>query len=192
MCRWVLVSVTSAGAGALRMHVWRKLRSLGALYLQQSVCVLPARPAVMKEVSRLVDRVRRQGGAARVLRMEFTDAGDRAAVVDDFNAARNLEYAELMERIPTLRQELADERGRGRATYAEVEESEADLDRFQVWLTKIAARDYFAASGGAAARAAVDEAAADFAGFEQAALAAELPGSAEPARSTGLRVVKGS
>ncbi|MFF7987148.1 Chromate resistance protein ChrB [Streptomyces sp. NPDC007901] len=29
------------------------------------------------------------------------------------------------------------------ATYAEVEESEADLERFDRWLAKIAARDYF-------------------------------------------------
>lgn len=188
----MLVSVTSAGAGALRMHVWRKLRSLGALYLQQSVCLLPTRPAVMQEVSRLVDRVRRQGGTARMLQMELTDAGEQAAVIGDLNAARNLEYAELMERIPTLRQELADERAKGRATYAEVEESEADLYRFQVWLTKIAARDYFEASSGRVARAAVDAAAADFAAFEQAALAAELPAPLDPTRSTGLRVVKGS
>ena len=38
-----MVSVSTAGAAAsLRVQVWRKLRSLGALYLQQSVCLLPA------------------------------------------------------------------------------------------------------------------------------------------------------
>ena len=38
---WLVVSVSTAGAAAsLRLRVWRKLRSLGALYLQQSVCLL--------------------------------------------------------------------------------------------------------------------------------------------------------
>jgi hypothetical protein len=31
---------------------------------------------------------------------------------------------------------------RGRASYAEVEESEADLERFKKWLAAISARDY--------------------------------------------------
>ena len=39
--------------------------------------------------------------------------------------------------------EIEMETGRGRATYAEVEESEADLERFEKWLTAIANRDYF-------------------------------------------------
>ena len=60
-------------------------------------------------------------------------------------------------------------------TYAEVEESEADLERFRTWLAKIAARDYFTAPGGQAARDAVEEAAAELAAFEEAALHAEAP-----------------
>lgn len=46
----------------------------------------------------------------------------------------------------------------GRTTYAEVEECEADLERYRSWLAKIAARDYFGAPGGAAAQEAVSKA----------------------------------
>ena len=78
---WVLISVSTAGAAdALRVQVWRKLRSLGALYLQQSVCLLPSRPEVVKEVRRLADRIRHQGGAVRVLSMRFTDPAEEQAV----------------------------------------------------------------------------------------------------------------
>jgi hypothetical protein len=175
---WLLVSVSTAGAAAsLRMQVWRKLRSLGALYLQQSVCLLPARVEVVREVRRLVDRVRHQGGAARVLHMAFSDPEEERAVIAEMNEARDAEYAEVLERLPELRNELAAERARGNATYAEVEESEADLERFRAWLTKIAARDYFAAAGGRAARDAVEQAAADLAAFEEAALRTDVPGS---------------
>ena len=173
---WLVVSVTTAGAsGSLRVQVWRKLRSLGALYLQQSVSLLPARADVVREVRRLVDRIRRQGGQARVLRMAFTDATDEQTVLAEFNAARDAEYAEVLGRLPELRRELADERSRGNATYAEVEESEADLERFRTWLAKIAARDYFAAPQGQAARDAVEEASGELAAFEAAALRAEAP-----------------
>lgn len=157
------------------MQVWRKLRSLGALYLHQSVCLLPDRPEVAQELRRLVDRIRHQGGTARVLSLALTDRAEEQSVIAEFNAARDGEYAEVLGRLPELRQELADERARGNATYAEVEESEADLDRFRAWLGKIAARDYFAAPGGPPAREAVEQAAAELAAFEDAALRSEAP-----------------
>lgn len=121
--------------------------------------------------------------------MRFTNSADEQSVVDEFNAARDAEYAEVMERIPALRQELAQERARGRTTYAEVEESEADLERFNTWLAKIAARDYFSAPGGNDARAAIDAAAADLLEFEQLALQAEAPGGMSAEGPQALRLV---
>jgi hypothetical protein len=121
----------------------------------------------------------------------LSEPAEEQAMIAELNAARDAEYAEVLERLPELRQELADEQARGNATYAEVEESEADLDRFRTWLAKIAARDYFAAPGGQAAREAVDQAAAELAAFEQAALRAESPeeGQASGSGKARLRAV---
>ncbi|GAA1264829.1 hypothetical protein GCM10009609_30040 [Pseudonocardia aurantiaca] len=172
------MSVSTAGApDSLRVHVWRKLRSLGALYLQQSVCLLPAQERPNRDVRRLADRVQREGGTVRVLRMTFADPQEESDVIAELNTARDGEYADVLERIPALRQELAQERARGRLTYVEVEESEADLSRFRSWLTKIRERDYFGAPLGASARAAVEDAAAELAAFEAAALESEAPPS---------------
>ena len=49
-------------------------------------------------------------------RMAFTDAAEERAVIADMNAARNDEYAEVLERLPELRTELAMERARSNAT----------------------------------------------------------------------------
>jgi hypothetical protein len=173
----------------LRVQVWRKLRSLGALYLQQSVCLLPAQERVVPEVGRLATRVRHQGGTARVMRMRFADPSAEADVIAEFNASRDGEYAEVLERVPALRQELSQERARGRLTYEEVEESEADLSRFHNWLAKIGERDYFGAPVGDAARGAVEEAAAELAAFEAAALDAEAPPPGGATESPRLRMV---
>jgi hypothetical protein len=173
---WLLISVSTAGAApTLRVQVWRKLRSLGALYLQQSVCLLPEREQTLRQVRRLLDRVRQQGGTGRMLRLTFTDPAEERQIVGEFNAARDAEYAEVLARLPAFREELATERGRGRATYAEVEESEADLERFRAWLAKIAARDYFDAPGAIDAQAAVERCVTELAAFEEDALAAEAP-----------------
>jgi len=174
--RFVVVAVSTAGAPAsLRVLVWRRLRSLGAVYLQQSVCLLPARDPALKELRRLVARVRSEGGTARTLIVELPDQAEYDALVAEFNAARDVEYGEVVGRTPALLAEIDMETRRGRATYAEVEESEADLDRFKTWLSKIAARDYFGAPGGAAARDAVAACERALAAFEQAALSVEAP-----------------
>lgn len=176
-----MVSVSTAGAaGTVRVQVWRKLRSLGALYVQQSVCLLPARADVAREVRRLTDRVRHQGGTARVLQVELLDPQERAGVIAELNAARDAEYTDVLERLPELSAELDRERARGRASYVEVEENEADLQRYRSWLSKIADRDYFEAPNGPRARAAVEAAAVELAEFEAEALRCEAPVDAPP------------
>lgn len=171
---FLLVSASTAGApAATRVRVWRKLRSLGALYLQQSVCLLPDRDPVRRQVQRLIASVRRDGGTARSLTVAVTDASEYTQLVAEFNAERDAEYAEVVERAPELLAELEKETARGRATYAEVEESEADLERFDKWLAKIAGRDHFGAEGGEAARAAVERCRSALAAFEDTAVAAQ-------------------
>jgi hypothetical protein len=178
--RWLLVTASSAGASdSLRVAIWRKLRSLGALYLQQSVCMLPARPDVEREIRRLVDRVRASGGAARVLRVTFDDPDDEAQLVAELQAARDDEYREVLERVPAFLDELRGERDRDRATYEEVEESEADLERFRAWLAKIDGRDYFGAPRRTEAHAAVDRCARALEAFESEAFARDAQRAAE-------------
>jgi hypothetical protein len=174
--RWLLITVSTAGApAALRVQVWRRLRALGALYLQQSVCLLPDTPEVARAVRRLLDRVHRDGGEGRLLKVALSDPVEEHAIIEDFRRERAVEYADLLERIPEFLAELDRERARGRTTYAEVEESEADLQRFQSWLAKIAARDYFDAPGAAEAQAAVERCVTELAAFEEDALATEAP-----------------
>lgn len=172
--RWLLVTVSTPGpSSSLRVHVWRKLRSLGALYLQQSVCLLPERPETTRAINRLLDRVNGEGGDGRSLRIVLNDPGEEQAVITQFHAERSDEYHEVCGRTPAFLHEIDSERAKGRTTYAEVEESEADLDRLRTWLGRIQARDYFDAPGGADAVATVQECADVLGAFEAAALAAD-------------------
>jgi C4-dicarboxylate-specific signal transduction histidine kinase len=171
--RWLLVSVTTGADASLRVHVWRQLRKLGAVYLHNSVCLLPQAGTVPQTVQRLAARVNSSGGRARVLHATFTDPAELAAIIDEQRADRDIEYDEVLERTPAFLDEIAKETARGRATYAEVEESEADLERFEKWLASIAARDYFDAAGRQAARDAVQACRDAFTAFEAAALAAD-------------------
>jgi hypothetical protein len=173
--RWLLVTVVTGRSSTLRVHVWRKLRSLGALYLQHSVALLPARPGTRRAVAKLVDRVERSGGDIRVLPIAVTDVDYERSVIAQFNAERSDEYAEIVSRVPAFLDEIAYERRRDRVTYTELEESEADLERLQKWLMRVRSRDYFGAEGRDDAERAVQECAEELARFATDALAAEVP-----------------
>jgi hypothetical protein len=187
---WLLITVYTPGGGTstLRVYAWRKLRSLGAHYLQQSVCLLPATPKTTRATTRLVTRLRAEGGHGEVLRIKLLDDKQAAAVIDAIQRERTDEYHEVVESTRQFHEELALERRRGRATYTELEESDADLARHQKWLAAIRARDYFDAPGGEAATAAVASCEEALARFESDALSAELDESAPDARP-GLRAV---
>lgn len=187
---WLLITVAAPGgkSSTLRVYAWRKLRSLGAHYLQQSVCLLPATAKTTRDVTRVVARLRGEGGHGEVLRIQLTDARQQAAIVDTFQRERTDEYHEVVERTKQFHEELALERRRGRASYTELEESDADLARHQKWLAAIKARDYFDAPGAAEAAAAVAACEQALAEFESAALSAELD-SAEETPAPRLRAV---
>lgn len=186
---WLLVAVATTGpSSSLRVSVWRKLRSLGALYLQQSVCLLPERPDTSRAIARLLDRVRHEGGEARLLHITLSEADERA-VIEGFQAERTDEYHEVCDRTPAFLAEIEKERARGRTTYAEVEESEVDLARLRSWLDKIRGRDYFDAPGRAEAEAEVERCADALRDFEAAALQADAPPPTPVRTSRRLRAV---
>jgi chromosome segregation ATPase len=171
---WLLLVVTTRGSSTLRVYAWRKLRAVGALYLQNSVVLLPMRPETVRAVAKLTDRLRSSGGEARSLSIAITDAEEEARLVESFRAERSDEYSEIVSRLPAFLEEIAYERRRGRATYSEVEESEADLERLQKWLARVCSRDYFDAPGRAQAEAAIEQCASALEEFEADALATEF------------------
>ena len=187
---WLLISVSTPGGGSstLRVYAWRNLRRLGAHYLQQSVCVLPATPKTTRAAARLVTRLRAEGGRGEMLRIKLTDARQETSIINTIQGEREDEYRELVESTQNFHEEIAHERRRGRATYTEFEESDADLARYKKWLAAIRARDYFDAPGGEEAAAAVASCEEALARFESEALSAELDESPSDARPV-LRAV---
>jgi hypothetical protein len=185
MRHWLLITVSTPGSGSstLRVYAWRNLRGAGAHYLQQSVCLLPATPATTRIATKVVTRLRAEGGHGEMLGIDLLDPKQEAKVIDAMQAERTDEYHELVESTRQFHEELEGERRRGRATYTELEESDADLARYKRWLAAVRARDYFNAPGGDEAATAVASCEAALARFESEALSAELD---EPTSPTGV------
>lgn len=130
-----------------RAYVWRQLRGLGAVYLQQAATILPARPALYEALGVLAARVKEYGGEVSLLETCSPDGEWEHETVARFNAARDEEYAELVEGIERFEDEIARETRKRKFTFAELEDIEADWEKLERWRKRVEARDFFGASG---------------------------------------------
>jgi hypothetical protein len=148
-----------------RTYVWRRLKELGAAYLQQAAAILPNDPALRQALITLQARIASYGGEASLL--ETTSPGTvwERETIARFNQARDAEYAELYESVERLEDEMARESRRGKFTFAELEDLESDWDKLGRWRERIVARDFFAASGRVATDAVMDRARASLNDF---------------------------
>jgi hypothetical protein len=172
--RWLLVNIDAGRSSKSAFDAWRRLRALGAHYLQPAVCLLPDNPETAAGVDRVVARIDRAGGRARMFPIELPDGAGERNLIAAFSAERSDEYDQVVARIEQFLGEISTDRERRAASYTEVEESRVDLRRFQRRLASIRKRDYFDAPGYARASAAVDACESALAAFEAEAFEAEV------------------
>ena len=127
----------------LRSTVWRRIKSLGAIYLQNSVAALPASPANERSLRKLRREIVDMSGTA-ILLAAGALAGE-AEVRGAFVTARNEEYAEIIDKCEDFLRQVQKEYDENHFTYAELEENEEDLVKLKNWFAKIVDRDVFKA-----------------------------------------------
>ena len=137
----------------LRAAVWRRLKSLGAIYLQNSAAALPGSPGAERALRKLRHEISEMNGTAVLLSCEVL-AGEQE-VVAAFQAARDDEYAEIVDKCEDFGAQIRKEYAEHHFTYAELEENEVDLVKLRNWLAKITERDVFGAVGRQAAKEAI-------------------------------------
>jgi hypothetical protein len=137
-----------------RSYVWRQLKQLGAVYLQQAAAVLPDQPETNDALGALADRIRAMEGEVSLLRTSSPSQDWQDDLMTRFNQARDAEYQEIVESVERFEDEIRRESRKERFTFAELEESETDWEKLHRWQERVVARDFF----GAPDRAAADEA----------------------------------
>lgn len=136
----------------LRAAVWRRLKALGAVYLQNSAAALPAGEAAERALRRLRREILDMQGSAVLLSCSALLGGQD--VVALFQAARDNEYEEILDKCQDFHAGLDKEYTASHFTYGELEENEVELVKLRNWFGKVEARDAY----GAPAREATREA----------------------------------
>ena len=139
----LLLAQLPKSPSSARVALWRRLRAAGATTMVNSAWVLPDTAPHAELLGELRDVLIRQGGTAFVLNVSVSAAEENEAIVARFRADRDREYDEFAERCTALLDEIGKEDKAGKYTFAEMEESEQDLEKLARWLAKIQARDFF-------------------------------------------------
>jgi Protein ChrB, N-terminal len=127
-----------------RVAVWRELRRLGAVSLQQGAWAVPDGEPFEAGFAQVVEEIQAAGGQPVVLAV----ADDQASVSQLealFTAQREAEWGEFVSDCGKYEAELTDEVAKGKLTLAELDEEEQSLDRLRRWYRTIRARDLFGA-----------------------------------------------
>ena len=158
-----------------RVAVWRELRRLGAVTLQQGTWAVPDGEGFDAGFVQVVEAIKAAGGQPVVLAV----ADDQASTVQLealFTAQREAEWAEFLGDCGKYEAELAGEVAKGKLTLAELDEEEQSLERLRRWYRTIRARDVFGAPSAAAAERRLKECAEALEAFaEQVYQARERP-----------------
>jgi hypothetical protein len=127
-----------------RVSVWRELKRLGVLYLQQCVCIVPAFPDCVQGVQAVTARIETLHGTYNLFQVHEIAAAERDRLLAGFRGLSAKEYAEIIEECQTkFTKEIEFERFRQNFTYEEAEEIREDLEKIRRWFTRVTERDWF-------------------------------------------------
>lgn len=129
-----------------RVALWRRLKGMGAIYLQNGVCLLPKTDDHVRRLKMLENDVSKMGGESVILETVALDRAQEDKVVARFKADRDDQYREFLGRCAGFEVEIAKEITINKFTYAELEEEDTDLKKLQGWLEKIKKLDFYGAS----------------------------------------------
>ena len=150
---WLLLTYkVPAEPAAKRVGLWRRLKGMGAVYLQNGVCLLPKTDDHARRLKMLENDIAGMGGESVILETVALDRLQQDKVVARFKADRDDAYRELIEKCDDFEAEIAKETAAQHFTYNELEENDVELKKLQGWLDKIKKLDFY--GGGVAAEAA--------------------------------------
>jgi hypothetical protein len=131
---------------SLRVRVWRRLRSLGAVPLKRSAYLLPDTPERYEDFQWLAQEIQRDGGDATLIRVQQIENVGPDDVRRLFHEPRDRDYRQLAARYRKTLQRLDAKSETARARVNE------ELTRLAKDHQRIRAIDFFDAPGGAEVR----------------------------------------
>jgi hypothetical protein len=129
-----------------RVAVWRNLKKIGAVYLQDSVCVLPDIAPLRREIAPVLNRIDESGGRYHLLPLRKLTNDEEEKLVALFVDQAAQHYREIVENCEVnFVKEIEFEHFRKNFTYEEAEEIRMEFEKICTWFDRVRERDWFGA-----------------------------------------------
>jgi len=122
----------------LRAQVWRKLQRCGAIYLQNSVSIVPATSELAENMRWIADEIREMGGESYVFRATATIPVEEDEIERLFGSVSRTQAGKLLKALSAVERRL-----RRTAGSQELEESEDEVRRIRQAALKLHLRSHF-------------------------------------------------
>lgn len=127
-----------------RVAVWRSLKKAGAVYLQDSVCVLPETEAAHAELLQVLERIDQGNGTYHLLPLGELPEEEEQKLVQLFVDQTAKHYAEIVENCEVnFVKEIEFEHFRENYSYEEAEEIRMEFEKLGTWFERVKERDWF-------------------------------------------------
>jgi hypothetical protein len=126
----------------LRVKVWRRLQSLGAVSVKNSVYVLPTSDQAREDFQWLLREIEHGGGEGMVCEASLVDGLTDQEVRGLFDAARDADYAQLTKELRSFAAPLKRRGARGKDA-----EFKPQIAKLRRRLAEISDIDFFSATG---------------------------------------------
>jgi hypothetical protein len=136
-----------------RVAVWRSLKKAGAVYLQDSVCVLPDTDELRAELDSVLARIDEGNGTYHLLPLGELSPEEEQKVIQLFVDQTAKHYAEIVENCEVdFVKEIEFEHFRRNYSYEEAEEIRMEFEKICTWFDQAQERDWFGAPNAQEAR----------------------------------------
>lgn len=130
-----------------RVAVWRRLRKLGAVHMEEGFWLMPNAEHLRTALTDIVATIHHEGGTVSAFSAQGFPAGEDEELIARFNQARELEYKEFAHECDKFLAHIQKETREENYEFFEAEEIEEDLAKLDRWLGQVKDRDFFAVGG---------------------------------------------
>jgi hypothetical protein len=132
----------------LRVSIWRKLQTLGAVSIKNSVYVLPSNEKTDEDFQWLKQEIESAGGEATLFRADSVEGATDKEIITLFQKERGEEYVKLIAENEALSGAVRGLSKRNSLSIGKLAQQEAELRKLRQELERVAATDFFEAPQG--------------------------------------------
>lgn len=139
----ILVYKMPSNPSTLRIGIWKRIKELGALLLQQSVYILPNRPQLKESVEEVKANILELGGQCKLLQTASFEEDQQKQIIEEFYLLIDQDYEQIIDDCHALMSEVERKSSAEKLSLTEFEETERRLGKLKDRFDTAVERDFF-------------------------------------------------